>query len=356
MNELVRTFDQTPVVALTDDAKQYAKQAMAEGTRRSYKAKWRSWESYCAKNGLLALPADPNAVANWLAHLAKDGKAGGRRAQRAATGHAVGSLRIAVAAIKQHHRAKGLGFDTSHPSIALVLQGVSRVKAEVPAQAAPLRRDLILEVLAGLGATPIEQRDAALISLGYMFGRRRSELAGLDLDVMGAEDDQLTSGVLLREPTILKLVLVRHKTGDGTPKPFVVPRGPNAIAVMAIERWIDTAKIQPGTPVFRRVLKGGEIGTERLRAGSVAEIIQRRIAAHLIKNGTPKEMAEREAQNYAGHSLRVGLAVTSAENGVDLREIQMALGHATPAMASRYAASAEAERTSPHQKKGVGLG
>jgi hypothetical protein len=37
-------------------------------------------------------------------------------------------------------------------------------------------------MLAALGGSPIEVRDAALLALGYVFARRRSELAALARD------------------------------------------------------------------------------------------------------------------------------------------------------------------------------
>ena len=88
-----------------------------------------------------------------------------------------------------------------------MLRGIARAKAELASQAEPLKAALILDVIDGLDpACPIACRDAAALALGYIFGRRRSELVGLDLDRLGAGD-----GVLRRDVHALGIVLVRHK-------------------------------------------------------------------------------------------------------------------------------------------------
>jgi hypothetical protein len=71
------------------------------------------------------------------------------------------------------------------------MRGIAREKAELPSQAAPLQADLIVEVLAGLGDSPLERRDAAILALGYCFARRGAELSGLDYAKLGDGDGVL---------------------------------------------------------------------------------------------------------------------------------------------------------------------
>ena len=344
---------------LSERAKSFARSAMAPSTVRAYGVKWLAWADHCRQHGLTSLPADPVAVANWLSERAVTGKTSGRRARSTAQGQALSTLRLAVAAIKAAHSSGGLGFDTGHPAITQVLRGISRENAELASQAEPMRASLILAVIEALDPNcPIAARDAAALALGYMFGRRRSELVGLDLERLGSGEGK-GDGILKRDVQALEVVLLRHKTSDGsgTPKHFVAPRANNEVAVGVIERWLTLAQVRPGEPVLRRIHKGGRIGSERLSGTSISSIVKARVAQHFIaKNGVAPDFAVEQAFAYSGHSLRTGLAVTSAEAGADVRAIQTILGHASPAMAIRYAAKADAMKTSVHNLPGVGLG
>jgi integrase len=126
--------------------------------------------------------------------------------------------------------------------------------------------------------------------------------------------------------------------------------------VAAIADWIAVASVAPGEPLFRRVHRSGRIGDERLDPQSVSLIIKARVRELLLAGGMSEKEAGLEAGRYAGHSLRVGFAVTAAEAGASVLAVQKALGHASPAMAGRYAHAAELARLSPHNLQGVALG
>src|SRR3954454_14142740 len=48
----------------------YLAAAQTDSTRRAYARDVAAWRTWCTGRGLTALPADPLAVAAWLAHLA----------------------------------------------------------------------------------------------------------------------------------------------------------------------------------------------------------------------------------------------------------------------------------------------
>lgn len=339
---------------LSDAARAYAREAMAPGTRRSYGIKFALWTRLAEERGIGALPAPAAAVGSWLAELANTGRTSGKRGRTKTSGQALPTLRLCVAALRAAHRAAGLAFDTSAPEIALVLRGVARANAEIPAQAAPLKADVLLDVIEALGRNGdlLAVRDAALLATGYVFGRRASEVIGLDLDVL-----RLGDGILRRDAKVIEIALARHKSAsDGEVATFVVPRDGNEAAVAAIERWVTSARIEPGAPLFVRIGRWGELRRDRLSAKAVSLIVRRRLVEHFLTRGVAADVAEREAAAYSGHSLWCGLAVQAAESGADLRAIQQALGHASPAMAARYSRKAEALRTSVHRLPGVGLG
>ena len=140
-------------VALSDEARAFARASLAANTRRAYGAQWRLWLTHCDANGLNALPAEPAAVANWLANRAVAGESGGKRRRDGATGQALATLRTALAAIKAAHEAKGIGFDTSAPELRMTLKGIRRERAEKIAKAAPLRAEMLLDVIAGMSSS-----------------------------------------------------------------------------------------------------------------------------------------------------------------------------------------------------------
>ena len=279
-------------------------------TRRAYASQWKLWLDHCAATGVSPFPATAEAVANWIALRANEGDRGGKRMKLDGKGHALSTLRNAVAAIKSVHAAKGAHFDTTAPAITMVLKGVRRVKAEVQAQAAPMRASLILDVLKGMGGTPLELRDACLLALGYAFARRRSELVGLDLDQVGHGD-----GFLTIDERLLTVVLVRHKTVTDEPLKLIVPRTGNEALVSAVERWLAVAQVRPGQAILRNVSRWGTVGRERLNDESVSRIIKKRIAEYFARQGDTAAEARLKADRFSGHSLRVGAAVTGFENG-----------------------------------------
>ena len=353
MNSIVTTNGDGQVAArvgLSEGARAFAAASLAENTRRAYAAQWRLWTVHCQTIGLASLPADTTAVANWIAQRATGGAVGGKRRKAGARGQSIATLRTALAAIGAAHQANGVAFDTGAAELRMVLKGIRREKAEKIAKAAPLRAGLLMEVIAALGDTPLEIRDAALLSLGYAFARRRSELAGLDLFCLGEGD-----GVLSSDAHALTVTLIRHKTQAGEPLVSTVPRDGSGAAVKAIERWIGLAGVKPGEPVLRRILKGGKITDERLHPQSVTGIIQRRVAEHFERKGVPAAIAKCEAELYSGHSLRHGFCTSAAEAGASVQAIMSVTGHKSVPIVMSYTAAADRARISPHRIKGVGL-
>lgn len=338
---------------LSDAARDFAAQALAPGTLRSYRIKARLWREWAEARGLPVMPARPTDVGSWLAELAESGPAGGKRLSKGRTGQALGSLRIAVAALKFVHRTAGEDFRADHPAISLVLKGISRTRVEEQAQAKPLTGATLVELIQGFDPRdPFACRDAAILAIGYAFGRRRSEIVGLDLDTLGTGD-----GVLLRDVKTLTVRLYRHKTmgSDGQPAEFVIPRAGNGLTVNAIERWLRMAKVRPGEPIIRGIDRHGNIRLDRLSSEYISDLIKRRVRQHFIRQGVDPKVAGTHAVDFSGHSLRVGLAVTAADAGADIRAIQTALGHVSPSMSIRYAKRADALKSSVHNLAGVGL-
>lgn len=331
--------------ALSDAARRYAAASLSPHTQRAYRTQWAAWTEFAGLHGHTALPARPELVANWLALRAQAKAGGGRRAGR--TGQSSTTLRTAVAALKAAHLAHGEAFDSKHPAIVLVMRGAARLQPDAAHQAAALKRDTLKEILSVPAHDARSRRDAALLSLGYCFALRRSELVGLDLGTLGDG-----TSVLSLQPTHLEVRLTKSKAGVSHDV-FVLPRRGNQTAVRVIETWLRAAKIEAGEPVLRRVLKSGTVSAKRLDAQSVPLIVKRHVRQAFVAKGLPTATAVRLADGYSGHSLRVGFAVSAAEAGADIAAIQHALGHSSTTMAARYAQAADKVKTSPLRLNGA---
>ncbi|MCG5238899.1 hypothetical protein ACIU1J_31955 [Azospirillum doebereinerae] len=106
--------------ALVSQAAAYATQARGAGTLRAYRSAWRQYEAWFARLGVAALSGDPRLVAMYLT--------------AAAERLAVATLQVHLAAVVTAHRLVDLSLDPSHPSIAFLLDGISRRKGTRPAR------------------------------------------------------------------------------------------------------------------------------------------------------------------------------------------------------------------------------
>jgi len=97
----------------------YATRARGDGTRRAYRSAWRQYEAWCVSLGRPPLGADADTIAMYVVRLAD-------------AGLAVSSIRVALAAIKTAHLLAGQALDLRHPSLAMVLEGVTRSKGVRP--------------------------------------------------------------------------------------------------------------------------------------------------------------------------------------------------------------------------------
>ncbi|MEO8422265.1 MAG: tyrosine-type recombinase/integrase [Hyphomicrobium sp.] len=332
---LVNHLEQSPAT-LSTRARDLINLSMRANTRRAYRAQLKQWLAWCERTGAEPLPADPVEVANHIA-------------ERGSLGQSPSTLRTVIAAIKAAHDSKGLEFNTKAPVILKTLRGLANAIPRLPKQAEPIRAAEVLELLQAADGTAIGRRDAALFALGYMFALRRSELVALDLDVLGDGE-----GVLRITAKTIEVTFAKSKTSAGKPQSVAVPRVENTEAVKAIETWIALAGVKPGDPVLRRVTKGGTIGG-RLHPQSVSKIVKARIADQHELSGVSPSKALEDAARYSGHSLRVGFAVTAAEEGADIRSIATVTRHKSMAMPARYAEKADQIKASPHRLPGVGL-
>ena len=176
---------------------------------------------------------------------------------------------------------------------------------------------------------------------------------------MSAEDSRIAiwstrQKRLNRSARAIELTLYRGKTiKNAVPQVTSVLRDQARLVIEAIEAWRDAAKIEAGTAIVRHVDRHGNVAVKRLTDQSVNLVIKNGMAEYHKRDGVAD--ATIAGHRYSGHSLRVGFAVTAAENGVDVRLIKNGGRWRSLAMPSHYAAQAESARDSAHNTAGVSL-
>jgi integrase len=175
---------------------------------------------------------------------------------------------------------------------------------------ADIRRmvDALLDNLAGC-------RDRALLLLGFAGGFRRSELAALDVEDVKMTED----GFVVK--------LRRSKTDpEGKGRDVGIPYGskPSTCPVRALNAWKKASGISEGS-LFKGVDRHGQLGTIRLHKDSIGLIVKR-----------AAETAGLDPSQYAGHSLRAGMATQAYLNGAGELAILKQTGHRSLEMVRRY--------------------
>lgn len=315
----------------------YMRQARATTTRRAYAAQWQPFVAWCQARGCPPLPAPPALVAAYLA-------------ERAQAGSAVASIGVMLAAIAFAHRAAGLRFERADPALKLVLEGIRRAHVRPQAQAEPLTGRLLADVLAGLGSTPLERRDGALLAVLYLFALRASEAVTLDW-----RHGSAGRGWLRLAADRAEVVLLGSKAAQGQAQRVVIPAAANPVALGAIRAWVDEAGIEAGEALLRPIAASGSVRAGQLDAASVGGIVRRAMQRHFQRRGATAAEARVQARRFSGHSGRVGLYVTASEAGAAPQHIAAIARHASMAMALRYGRRADLLRCAPHHLPGVGV-
>ena len=329
----------TPV-ALSDTAatvRHYARKSRAENTLRTYACQWRLFEAWCNWHGRCSLPAEPLTVAAYVSH-------------RAQSGAALSSVNVALSAIDFAHRAAGTRFHKADPQLALVLAGIRREHVRPERQTQPLTGQLLRSILAQVGNTPRDLRDAALLALLYTFGLRRSEAVALDW-MQGGDGRSW----LVLDDNAARIVLAGSKTSPGVGESVVVPVRSISRAVRAIRRWIKHAGIKAGEPLLRPLRRGGQVGHGRLHVDTVAWLVKGAVHRHFQRSGCSATEAAAKARRFAGHSGRVDLCVTATHAGVPLQQIALTARHRSLATTVGYCRQADMLICAPHARKGVGV-
>ena len=303
------------------EAVKYAAHSLSAETLRGYKADWADFCAWCARNHVTPLPAEPQAVAAYLASLAKT--------------HGRSALRRRLSAIGQAHRLKQLDWMPGHPAIRHTLRGILRQHGTPPRQAAALTTPEIAKLVATCDGGLTGCRDRALLLLGYAGALRRSELAAVQREEITFVLDGL------------RLLVPKSKTDpEGQGVELGIPRGAKkeTCPVRALQRWIEVSRCEYG-PVFRKVDQWGGISHDALHPDAVRYILQLRAKAAGLKLSITERLSP--------HGLRAGMITAAYQAGARDEEIMGHSRHKSHTAMRGYVRRAKIITESPAKKLGL---
>lgn len=227
----------------------------AASTLRAYRADWKDFTRWCARNDLPALPATPGAL---IAYVMEEHHE-----------RAVSTIRGRLAAIKHYHQEAGHASPTEAEAFldfwaGLQVEPAMAALVQLPGEGSPFylsedQKQLVPEVAGDL----LTLRDRALILLGLFGDLRRSELVGIN-----REDVQLHR--------YNASVHVRQTPGGAPPRTVTLQaqESERLCPVRSLRAWIEKARIADG-PLFRSINRHGQVRPGRLSDQSVTLVVKR---------------------------------------------------------------------------------
>lgn len=327
--------------------------ARSANTKRLYATAWNQFEAWCAKHGLVPLPADPETVRLYATDLAIQFLPSGEPRYK------VASIRAHLSAISRTHYDHGHGRDLIRTEgISNLMAGLARTRLEKPSRRRPLLVDDLRNLIAAMDHTTWpagvqSTRDTFCLLFGFASALRRSEQAAL-----------LVGDVVLAPLDGLHIRLGQTKTDqEGQGVTLGVPYGqhPLTCPVCAYVRWLrildawdnrgrsaamrevfETPEPAEWThvcrgavpdlpadqPLLRRVSKSGAIGeptAPALTGDALYDMLKRR----LVEAGY-------DPSPYGWHSLRSGFVTQARRNGADTRSVRRQTRHSSDGMVDTY--------------------
>lgn len=281
--------------------------SVSESTRRATRSDWACFSSWASDNGRRALPASPETVAAYVAHLEAEGKK-------------VSTIKRRVATISKAHRSQA--GDAPNPCRAELVRGTikgiaTERKEGTGTGAAELGRDHALLMLgAASGDDPRSMRDRALVMVLFATAMRRAEIAALEVSDIDGTD-----------PRGLVLTIRSSKTdqtGKGREVSLFRGSNPRTCPVRLLLDWMEHAEISDGF-VFRSIGRDGTVRESSIGGKGISRAV--------------KAMAKRagmDPEKVSPHGFRAGHVSARLIAGHGVGAIMDTTGHRSAAMVKRY--------------------
>ena len=273
--------------------------AYAPNTLRSYYVDATAFVDWCDEQNIEAFPITSATLRSYIEFM--------KLTLRYST------IRRRISSLRRLNALLGYDDETQTEEIYLTIRRLKREKLIEQRQAVGINQDLLIKMIAAQPETLAGIRNRAILSLGYDFLARRSELVALR-----ATDIQFTNDGTLRG-TIRKSKTDQYGRGR-------IVFGSERSAKL-VRKWL-RHKPKDIQPIFCAINHGR----------CVNRPICDRNVNEIIKRGVIKvKRCERPSDlEVSGHSLRVGAAQDLLIRGYDLAAIMRAGGWSNPSTVSRY--------------------
>ena len=276
--------------------------ARAGNTVAAYRSAWNTWQTWADEHGASALPAEPPAVAAYLAH-------------RAERGAKMPTIRMAAAAISAAHRQTGHDNPCVHALVRQTVKGLARQAADVGRATQRQAAALDGEALAAIRATACRPRQKPSGRTESAASARRRGLVDVALCAVMAD-----GGLRRSEAAALRWEDV-ERTGDGSGR-LTIRRSKTDVegegAVVAI-----TQRAMQDLDAIHQ-----DAGTGALVFGLSASQTHRRLKAAAQAAGL--------GDGFSGHSGRVGMATRMTRLGAPMPVVMRQGRWVSSRMPARY--------------------
>ncbi len=273
--------------------------AYAENTLKSYYADAKAFVDWCMEKNREPFPLTSQSVREYIDAMAKS--------------YSYGSIRRRLSCLRRINKLLGHQDHTQTEEIYLTIRRLKRSKCLEQQQAIGINHDLLMKMIDAQPDTLAGIRNKALLSLGYDFLARRSELVALRATDLEFTKDGALKGMIKKSKT--------DQYGRGR-------------LVFGSER---SAKLLRGW--FRKKPKEIEAVFCALSHRQCLDrpICDRNVNEIIKKSVVKVKRYERPSDlEVSGHSLRVGAAQDLLIKGYDLAAIMRAGGWSNAETVSRY--------------------
>ena len=226
-----------------------------------------------------------------------------------------------IASWAAFHRMRNLTSPFSAPLVQQARQKARRANAKprAPKSPKPVTRDILEALLATCDDSHRGIRDRAMLMLAFASGgRRRSEVAALNIEDIG-QDDFKAKGLLW-----VRLLETKTTKKDQAPKLPLKGRGARAVV-----HWLEITGLKDG-PLFRPISKSDRPLPRRLASDALRTILRHRLRLA----GLPVDFA-------TPHGLRAGFLTQAALDGAPLAAAMKLSLHRSAVQAQKYYADVE---------------